>query len=191
MALEEFAENGLSGARMDEIASKTRTSKRMIYYYFGGKEGLYREVLEQAYREVRDGEQELNLDDLAPAEALRRLAEFTFDHHRANPHFIRLVMIENIHHGEYLKHSSLIRKMNEAAISRVEKIYSQGVADGIFRPGISPLAIHWQVSALSVFNVSNRGTFSLLFGDALYETAGQELLRKQVGDSLLRFVSRP
>jgi len=189
IALEEFSRNGLSGARMDEIAAKTRTSKRMIYYYFGDKEGLYRLVLEEAYRKVRTGEEGLMLDHLAPGEALRQLAEFTFDHHSRNPDFIRLVMIENIHHGEYLKHSEVIRNLNEAAISRVETIYRKGVADGTFREGLSPLAIHWQISALSFFNVSNRMSFSLLFGDELFTKGGQKILREQVAEAVLRFVS--
>lgn len=190
VALAEFATNGLSGARMDEIAAKTRTSKRMIYYYFGDKDGLYRKVLEEAYREVRVGEEELRLDHLAPADALRRLAEFTFDHHRRNPDFIRLVMIENIHHGDYLKHSKLIRGLNETAISRIESIYSKGLADGVFRPGLSPIAIHWQISALSFFNVSNRTSFSLLFGEEFYTEEGQAVLRDQAAESVLRLVSR-
>jgi AcrR family transcriptional regulator len=97
VAMAEFAANGLSGARIDEIAAKTNTSKRMIYYYFGDKEGLYGRVLEEAYRQVRAGEQELDLEHLPPVEALRKLAEFTFDHHSRNPDFIRIVMIENIH----------------------------------------------------------------------------------------------
>ena len=190
VALEEFAANGLSGARMDEIAAKTRTSKRMIYYYFGDKDGLYRKVLEEAYREVRAGEEELSLSDLGPAEALRTLTEFTFDHHWRNPHFIRLVMIENIHHGDYLRHSDLIRGLNETAISRVESIYGAGVAQGVFRPGISPLAIHWQISALSFFNVSNRTSFSLLFGNELFGEEGQRALREQVAETVVRFVAR-
>ena len=190
VALEEFAEHGLSGARMDDIAAKTRTSKRMIYYYFGDKEGLYRKALEEAYREVRIGEEELRLDHLDPVEALRQLAEFTFDHHRRNPDFIRLVMIENIHHGDYLRHSDLIRSLNETAISRVERIYAKGVAEGVFRPGISAIAIHWQISALSFFNVSNRTSFSLLFGEELYSQEGQKTLCNQVSDMVLRFVAR-
>ena len=189
VALEEFAKNGLSGARIDEIAARTRTSKRMIYYYFGDKEGLYRRALEDAYREVRRGEEKLLLDDLAPAEALRRLAEFTFDHHRRNPNFIRLVMIENIHNGDYLRQSDLIGKLNEAAISRVAEIYGKGVAEGVFRPGLTPLEIHWQISALSFFNVSNVTTFSLLFGNELFTGAGQARLRGSVGDAVLRFVA--
>ena len=190
VALNEFAENGLSGARIDEIAAKTRTSKRMIYYYFGDKDGLYRKVLEEAYREVRAGEEELQLDHLEPVEALRRLTGFTFDHHRRNPNFIRLVMIENIHHGEFLRHSDLIRRLNETAISRVETIYRKGVAAGVFRDDLTPLAIHWQISALSFFNVSNRMSFSLLFGEELFSLDGQSKLKAQVAEAIVRFVAK-
>lgn len=189
VALQEFSHHGLSGARMDEIAAKTRTSKRMIYYYFGDKVGLYRLVLEEAYRNVRKGEEALSLDHLAPREALTQLVLFTFDHHRLNPDFIRLVMIENIHHGEYLAHSEVIRNLNATAISRIEKIYQKGVAEGVFRPGISSLVIHWQISALSFFNVSNKISFSLLFGDGLFEEQGQLALRQHVANLVLRFVS--
>ncbi len=52
VATAEFADKGLAGARIDEIAALTHTSKRMIYYYFGSKEGLYLAVLEEAYRRV-------------------------------------------------------------------------------------------------------------------------------------------
>ena len=118
----EFAANGLSGARMDEIASKTKTSKRMLYYYFGDKEGLYRRALEAAYDDVRKGEEALHLEGASPDEGLRRLIEFTFDHHSANPEFIRLVMIENVHNGAYLKESEVIRSLNVSAIAKLEDI---------------------------------------------------------------------
>jgi len=190
VALQEFSRHGLSGARMDEIAAKTRTSKRMIYYYFGDKEGLYRFVLEEAYRDVRKGEEALSLDHLAPREAMTQLVQFTFDHHRLNPDFIRLVMIENIHHGEYLEHSEVIRNLNETAISRIEMIYQKGVAEGAFRAGLSSLVIHWQISALSFFNVSNKISFSLLFGDELFEKQGQIALRQYAAETVLRFVSK-
>src|SRR5688572_33045635 len=76
IATEEFALSGLSGARIDEIAARTRTSKRMIYYYFVDKEGLYLAALENAYRLVREGESKLDVEDLEPMEALNRLVEF-------------------------------------------------------------------------------------------------------------------
>ena len=133
VAMAEFAANGLSGARIDEIAAKTSTSKRMIYYYFGDKEGLYGRALEEAYREVRAGEQELELDHLTPVEALKRLAEFTFDHHSRHPEFIRMVMIENIHRGQYMEKSELIRLLNAGAIQKLEAICRRGRDAGLFR----------------------------------------------------------
>lgn len=184
----EFALNGLSGARIDEIAAKTRTSKRMIYYYFGDKDGLYERVLEEAYREVRAGENELDLDHLAPVEALARLVEFTFDHHNRNPDFIRLVMIENIHHGQYVERSAAIRDLNVTAIAKLRSIYERGLMQGVFRPGLDPLELHWQISALSFFNVSNRATFSRLFGDRLWSDAGHSRLKADCVDMVLRFV---
>ena len=80
IATAEFAEKGLAGARIDEIAERTRTSKRMIYYYFKSKEGLYLAVLEEAYRSIRAIEATLDLEHLPPKEALRALIGFTFDY---------------------------------------------------------------------------------------------------------------
>ena len=191
VARAEFAANGLSGARIDEIAAKTRTSKRMIYYYFADKEGLYRAVLEEAYRSVRASEEALELGDLKPDRCLRRLVEFTFDHHSRNPDFIRLVMIENIHHAHYLAQSPDIRKLNKTAIDRLKSIYEQGLAEGVFRPGIEPLELHWQISALSFFNVSNRATFAGIFGNALTRPSGQKTLSAHIVAMVLRFVLKP
>lgn len=189
VALEEFSANGLSGARMDEIAAKTETSKRMIYYYFGDKETLYLNALEAAYTRVRQGEEKLALDHLPPRDALERLVEFTFDHHRNNPAFIRLVMIENIHHGRYLEQSDAIKQLNRAAICQIETIYSKGVSEGLFRPGLDPLRIHWLISAMSFFNVSNATTFSMLFGPELQSADGQGFLKGDVREAVLRFVA--
>ena len=188
VAMSEFAANGLSGARMDHIAAKTRTSKRMIYYYYGDKEGLYRSVLEEAYRQVRAGEQKLELDHLGPVEALTRLIEFTFDHHSANPDFIRIVMIENIHHGQYLEQSKLIESLNAGVIEKLQAICTKGRAAGLFRDGIEPLELHWHISALSFFNVSNRPTFSRIFGDRLFAPSGQRTLRQHAVEMIMRFV---
>lgn len=188
VATKEFAENGLSGARIDEIAAKTATSKRMIYYYFGDKAALYRHVLEAAYARVRAGEEALQLDHLAPIDALSRLTEFTFTHHSQNPDFIRLVMIENIHHGEYLAASDKIKSLNIGAVRHLDRIYRAGRQQGLFRANIEPLDIHWLISALSFFNVSNRATFSQIFDWSGAHANGQEALKKHVVDIVLRFV---
>ncbi len=191
VAMEEFSANGLSGARIDEIAAKTSTSKRMIYYYFGDKVGLYGRVLEEAYRQVRAGEQELELDHLPPVDALKLLAEFTFDHHSRHPDFIRIVMIENIHHGEYLEQSELIRLLNAGAIQKLEAIVRRGREAGLFRDDVTPLELHWHISALSFFNVSNRATFSRIFGSVLFGEAGQQALRSHVVEMVVALALKP
>ncbi|MGB8621639.1 MAG: TetR/AcrR family transcriptional regulator [Paracoccaceae bacterium] len=185
IAREVFSKHGLSGARVDEIAARTETSKRMIYYYFGDKEGLYRQTLEEAYRAVRSKEEELDLEGLRPVTALRRLIEFTFDHHRQNPDFIRLVMIENIHNGFHLERSDAIRELNRGAISQLERVIERGREASVFKVGTDPLIVHWQISAMSFFNVSNRPTFSKIFGDRLNDEAGQVALKEQVVQSIL------
>ncbi len=189
VAMREFAANGLSGARIDDIAAKTATSKRMIYYYFGDKESLYARALEAAYAKVRDGEDKLDLAGLPPDEALAKLVGFTFDHHRRNPDFIRIVMIENVHDAVHLSKSAVIREMNTAAIDQLADIIRRGEASGLFRPGIDPIELHWQISALSFFNVSNRPTFSALFGKTLFSPEGQDALRDHAVEIILRYVS--
>src|SRR6201987_5289918 len=79
VAMAEFASEGYSGARVDAIAARTSTTKRMIYYYFGGKERLYIAVLEHEYAGIRTHEARLQLELLPPELAIRRLTEFTFD----------------------------------------------------------------------------------------------------------------
>jgi AcrR family transcriptional regulator len=190
VAAQEFALNGLAGARIDEIAAKTRSSKRMIYYYFGDKEGLYVSALENAYRQVREGEAKLDVEGLPPIEALRKLVEFTFDHHHQHEEFIRMVMIENIHNAAYLERSGVIRDLNVTAIGNIEAIYAKGLAAGLFRDGLDPLEMHWQISALCFFNVSNRATFSKIFGRDIGTSTAQASLRKQSVDMVLRFVVR-
>jgi AcrR family transcriptional regulator len=191
IASEEFALNGLAGARIDEIAARTRFSKRMIYYYFGDKEGLYLNVLENAYRLVREGEAMLDVEDLAPMDALKKLVEFTFDHHHLHEDFIRMVMIENIHHGEYLERSKVIRQLNVSAIGTIETVYNRGVAEGTFRKGLDPIELHWQVSALCFFNVSNRATFSKIFGRDFGAPKALSSLRRNAVDMVLRYVVKP
>jgi AcrR family transcriptional regulator len=190
IASEEFALNGLAGARVDEIAARTRSSKRMIYYYFGDKEGLYLSALENAYRLVREGEAKLDIEGLSPVEALTKLVEFTFDHHHRHEEFIRMVMIENIHHGQYLERSKVIRELNVTAIDAIARIYERGVADKVFRAGLDPVELHWQVSALCFFNVSNRATFSKIFGRDMGSPKELAKLRRNTVDMVVRFVTR-
>ncbi len=182
----EFGEKGLAGARIDEIAAATRTSKRMIYYYFGSKEGLYLAVLEEAYRKIRQDETALQLENLAPGAALRCLVGFTFDRHVRHENYIRIVMSENINRGQFLRQSQFIQELNLPAIEAIRGIYQRGVAQGVFRPGLDPVDIHASISALSFFNVSNRHSFGLIFKQDMASPAYLALRRESVIDMVWR-----
>ena len=190
VATHEFSEKGLAGGRIDAIAAATRTSKRMIYYYFGSKEGLYIAVLEDAYRRIRQIETELHLDDLAPEDALRRLVGFTVDYQWANPDFVRLVQTENIHRGEYLAQSTSIRQLNIPAIEGLKRVYERGVKAKVFRSGLDAVDLHMSISALSVFNIANRHTFSLIFERNLASSAALIARRDSIIEMIVRFVRR-
>jgi len=188
VAAKEFSEKGLAGARVDEIAATTKTSKRMIYYYFGSKEGLYLATLEAKYKKVRDTENQLNLAHMAPEAALRCLVAVTFDHHLNNEDYIRMVMNENMNRAKYLKQSPQVQDLNRPAIQILTDIYERGVASGIFRAGLDPADIHASISALAFFNVSNRHTFGLIFQQDNHSPAYVAMRRENIVEMILRYV---
>jgi len=190
VAYREFAEKGWAGARIDEIADATHTSKRMIYYYFGSKDGLYLAVLEEAYRRMRAIEAQQQLEDLPPELALRRLVEFTFDHHQGHPQYIRLVMSENMNRGQFIAQSSKIQQLNVPAIDAIRQLYERGVAEGVFRAGLDAIDIHASISALSFFNVSNQHTFGLIFKRDMQADGNLATRRSNVVEMVVRFVMK-
>jgi AcrR family transcriptional regulator len=189
VATREFAEHGLAGARVDEIAARTRTTKRMIYYYFGGKEQLYIEVLEAAYARIRSVEREVDVEHLDPREAIRRLAELTFDHHDSHPEFIRLVSIENIHHAEHMRKSKRLANLNHPAIALIERILERGRAEQAFRRDVDPIDVHMLISSFCVFRVANRHTFRTLFERDLADPERRDHYRRMLGDMVVDYLS--
>jgi AcrR family transcriptional regulator len=187
-ATQEFAEHGYSGARVDVIATKTRTTKRMLYYYFESKAGLYTAVLERAYAGIRESEQELDVEELDPVAAIRRLAELTFDHHESHPDFIRLVMIENIHRAEHLTGSESIANLNMPAIEIIGRILERGRAEGIFRRAADAIDVHMMISSFCIFRVANRHTFGALFGRDLMDDDRREHYRAMLGDMVVDYL---
>ena len=189
VATEVFAQYGYSGARVDEIAERTRTTKRMIYYYFGGKEQLYMAVLENAYRGIRDAEQRLQVDHVDPRVAMRRLAELTFDHHLEHQAFIRLVSIENIHRGRFISQLDSLRDLAQPATSLLESILARGRDTGAFRADVDALDVHLTISAYCVFQVANRYTFGFLFGVDLADISQRAHLRRMIGDIVVGWLT--
>lgn len=188
VALQEFSRHGLSGARIDTIALESGSNKGMIYYYFGSKDGLYVAALEESYRRFRQVEAAFDVDDMAPVPALRELVGATFDFHAAHPEFVRMVMGENINHGQYIAAIPELREMNRAAIDVLARLCVRGVEQGVFRAGVDPVDLHMSISALSFYNVSNRHTFSHIFGRDLGAPAVQAARRESVIDTIVRSV---
>jgi TetR/AcrR family transcriptional regulator len=189
VATAEFAERGYDGARVDEIGARTRTTKRMIYYYFGGKKQLYVAVLEHAYARIRAAEQAVNVDHLDPVMAIRRLAEVTFDHHEANPDFIRLVSIENIHHGEHVAEMASLVRVNTPAIGLLNEILTRGREQRLFRTDIDAIDVHMMISSFCVFRVANRYTFGAIFDRDLLDPALRERYRRMLGDMIVHHLT--
>lgn len=188
VATREFAQKGYGGARVDAIAARTRTSKRMIYYYFGGKEELYLAVLEAAYAGIRSAESTLDLERLAPEAALSTLIGFTFDYYEAHPEFVRLVMNENIMDGVHMARSRTIGKLNVTVIDVLKTLVARGQKAGIFRRDIDPIELHMSISALGIFNVANRATFSTIFRRDMSSPKAMATRRRQISDIILRHV---
>ena len=187
-AIAEFSEKGFAGGRVDDIAARTRTTKRMIYYYFGGKEQLYAAVLEQLYGGMRDAERALNLDALAPREALRRMVEVTFDHHAAHPEFVRLVSVENILEARIVAASPTIRARNAAVIGALTGLIARGEREGAFRPGLDALDLHILISSFCFYRVSNRHTLTAIYGRDLRAPESLAAHRQMITEAVLRYV---
>jgi AcrR family transcriptional regulator len=188
VATHEFAQKGFSGARVDAIANRTRTSKRMIYYYFGSKEGLYLAVLEEAYSGIRRAEATLDLETLPPEKALSTIVGFTFDYYNKHPEFVRLVMNENIMDGAHMARSKTISKLNVTVIDAMRRIVSRGQKARLFRRDIDPIELHMSISALGIFNVANRATFSTIFKRDMTTPRALAKRREEIVEIVLRHV---
>lgn len=189
VATEEFARLGYTGARVDEIAARIQTTKRMIYYYFGSKEQLFTAVLERAYAVIRDQEQQLDVAGLDPVAAIRRLAELTFDHHEAHPEFVRLVSIENIHEAEHIAAAPSLGSLNSPAIEVISGILDEGRAKGVFTADVDAVDLHAMISSFCFFRVANRHTFHALFGRDLTAADTREHYRTMLSDMVIAYLT--
>lgn len=189
MAAQAFAEKGYDGARVEEIAARTHTTKRMIYYYFESKEQLFVAVLERAYTVIRSLEQEVDVEHLDPIEALRQLAELTFDHHESHPDFVRLVSIENIHRAEHIARSMTHSSLANPALDVLTRILARGREAGLFREDVDALDVHMAISAFCVFRTANRYTFNAIFDRDMLDAAHRDRHRRMLGDLLQDYLT--
>jgi AcrR family transcriptional regulator len=187
-ATTEFATKGIGGARVDAIAARSGANKRMIYHYFGNKQRLYLSVLERMYKEIRDAETELKLEELAPKAAMQRLVEFSFDYYTNHPNFIRLLDNENLHKARNLKRSPGIRQRHSPLVSMITDLLRRGEASGDFRPGIDPIQLYISIAGLGYFYFANIYTLSEIFGTDFLAKEARTLRRQHVIDVILGYL---
>jgi AcrR family transcriptional regulator len=189
VATREFADRGYAGARINEIAAKTSTTKRMIYYYFGGKEQLYIAVLEAAYTRIRGLELQLDVEHLDPIQAIQELAGLTFDHHEDHPEFVRLVSIENIHRAEHIARSTVLSGLATPALDVLDAILQRGREAQLFRKDVDALDVHQVISGYCIFRIANRHTFGAIFGRDMLAAPRREHQRRMLADLVVTFLT--
>ncbi len=167
-AIAEFAERGLSGARIDSIAQRSGANMRMLYHYYGSKEDLYLFVLEHVYEDLRLKEKALKLANLEPFEAMMKLFDFTFSHFAANPDVVSLWTGENLQRGQYLSKSLRAANLSSPLLVAIGETLTRGERDNVFRPGIDSLQLYVTMVALSYFHLSNAFTLSAIFRTNLH-----------------------
>jgi AcrR family transcriptional regulator len=185
----EFASRGFQGARLEVIAREANITRAMVYYYFGGREGLYLAALEEAYRHIRTSERAIDLQGLGPVDAMRKLTHFRIDYYVENPLMVALLAIENQHKAEYLKNSKEISARAGISLEPLEATLQQGQACGVFRQGIDVVELHQVMVSLGMFNVSNQYTFGAVFSRTLCSPEQLVRTREMACEVVLGFLA--
>ncbi len=176
--MKEFAAKGLDAARIEDIAALAGANRRMAYYYFGSKEGLYLAALEESYFELVAVEEAIDVESLSPIEAIEALVAAKFEHYVRFPHYIEFVKMENLYRARHLKTSSRIGRMRGPLISIIERVLQRGEELGVLRKGVDPLDLYLSICALGFFVFSNRHTLSVIFD---MDVTGDQALDRRRG----------
>ena len=187
-ATSEFSERGYEGARIERIVASAESNVRMVYYYFGSKEGLYLAVLERIYEEIRGKEQQLALDHLPPIEAMASLVDFTFSHFADNLEFAQITLAENLQRGQHVAKSSRIPEMSSPLIAQISALLRRGADAGVFREDVDPLQLYVTIVALACHHINNAHTLSATFGADLRSPDWRSARHTHARDVVLSYV---
>jgi TetR/AcrR family transcriptional regulator len=189
-AMEEFAAKGLDAARIEDIADQAGANRRMTYYYFGSKEGLYLAALEAAYFELVEVEEGIDVDRLGPIEAIDAMVQAKFEHYVKYPHYVEFVKMENLYRARHLKTSRRIAEMRAPLISIIKRVLDRGEATGVLRKGVDPLDLYLSICALGFFVFSNRHTLGVIFNTDVTSAAALRRRRSLVVDMIKAYLTR-
>ncbi len=190
-ATSEFAARGLEGGRTDRIAEQAGVAKRMLFHYFGSKEGLFQAVLEDNYAKIRSMESELELSSRSPEEAMVELVEFSFNWFLEHPEFVPLLNEANLHKGRHVRASSEVRKLTMPLVEQIEDVLRRGVEAGTMRSGVDPVELYMSIAGTSYFTFSNRHTLGVIFDRDLMSEAALSRRRQHIVDLILGYLRTP
>lgn len=187
-AVHEFSQRGYEGARVGSITKRAKINKRMLYHYFGGKEGLYVAVLEGRYQAIRSAEEELDLTHREPVEGMRELIQFTWNYFLEHPEFLSILATENQHRARFLKQSDRIVQLNSPLIDAIRLVLDRGAEQKIFKRDVDPVQLYISIAALGFFYLSNRWTLSTIFRRDLVAEAELEAWGEHIVTMVLAFL---
>ena len=189
-ATREFARYGLGGARVDRIAERAGANKRMLYYYFGDKDGLFLAALEGRYAHIRNAERSLDLEKTDPRIALKRLVEFTWHYYLEHPEFLTLLNSENLHKGRHVRSSKRVRDLHSPFVETLGAVLRRGEKAGVFRAGIDPVQLYISIAGEGYFYLSNRYTLSRIFGRDLMAPRALSGRARHISDMIVNALRR-
>ncbi|WP_030905321.1 TetR family transcriptional regulator [Streptosporangium amethystogenes] len=143
-AVQEFAEHGPQGARVDRVAARAGANKERIYQYFGNKERLFAAVLEAELAKVAAAVP-LSADQGAD---LGEYAGRVFDYHCAHPHFLRLLAWEGLQDGQVP-----VAAEDERTTHYADKVaaLARAQASGAIGDDLDPAYLSYAVFALTTW----------------------------------------
>jgi AcrR family transcriptional regulator len=188
-AIKVFAKSGFDGGRVEQISKAAKSYDRMIYYYFGSKEGLYIAALEEIYRRFNEAESELQLDESKPREALRAVIRFMWTYYLKHPEFITLLNTENLHRGKHIGKSERAKDYSSPAVGVIDRVLRTGAAQGLFRADLLARDLYLTIAGLCYFYLSNRFTLSAFLGEDLEAPAALQQWQAHVIDTVERTVA--
>ncbi len=184
-----FAKYGYDGGSVEKISKAAKSYDRMIYYYFGSKEGLFIAVLEEMYRAMDVAESAITLDAERPIETLTAVIRFVHGYYRKNPEFVTLLNTENLHKGRHISKSLRAGEYSSHAINVIREVLASGIDKGLFRKDVAAREVYLLIASTGYFYMSNRHTLTAFLGEPLETAEAVARWETFAIDTVLRAVS--
>lgn len=191
VAISEFGERGFAAASTDDMAERCGVNKRMIYYYYGSKEGLYLAALEAVFENLVAREREIKVEDLDPAAAIEAIINLKIDYYLENPHFVSFLSMENFYKARHLRKSKKLASFRATLTDLITRILKRGQRSGQFRTDVEPVDFYVSMCALCIMYFSNQHTFGVIFEREMMTRANLERRRRTVIDFVLGYLQAP